>query len=125
MHRVDPPHLLLEVRQADRHIWRCMSMLEKGAHIRICKSKRRREPMAVLVPYGWYVLATGFQVAPEEDGTQLFRYSKAFYDFAMTQRTALNITPEESRNYLLSHDLADPEDLHGGADDAESGHERE
>lgn len=125
MHKVDPPHLLLAVRQADRRIWRCMSMLEKGAHIRICESKRRREPVAVLVPYGWYVLATGFQVAPEEDGTRFFRYSKAFYDFAMAQRAALNITPEESRNYLLSHDLADPENLQGGAADHETSQERE
>lgn len=125
MHRVDPTHLLLAVRQADRHIWRCMRMIEKGAHIRICESKRRREPVAVLVPYGWYVLATGFQVSPEEDGTRFFRCSKAFYDFAMAQRAALIITPEESRNYLLSHDLADPEDLQGGPDNPGTRRERE
>lgn len=65
----DPLHLLLAMRKADRHLWRCLNQIDKGAHIRICRAKRRREPVAVLVPYEWCVLATGFQVAPEGNET--------------------------------------------------------
>ena len=102
-----------------------MRMIEKGAHIRICESKRRREPIAVLVPYGWYLLATGFLVPPEQEGKRYFRYSKEFYDFARTRRAALKITPEEARNHLLSHDQADLEISQDGPGDHATGHEPE
>ena len=121
MQKNDPLHLLLAMRKAYRHLWQCLNMMEKGAHVRICKAKRRHEPVAVLVPYEWYVLATGFRVVPDGNGTKLFRFSKEFCDFAMTRRAALGITPDESRNYLIRHDLADPGEFQGGPADLGSG----
>jgi hypothetical protein len=70
-------------------------------------------------------MATGFQIAPEEDGTRFFRFSKEFCDFAKTRRAALKITSEESRDYLIRHDLADPGDFQGGVAHAEAGNELE
>jgi len=102
-----------------------MRKIKKGAHIRICESKRRREPVAVLVPYDWYVLAIGFQVSPGGDGEQFFRFSREFYDFVRTGRAAVKITPEEPREYLHCYDLADPGGLQEGDADHGAGHEQE
>ena len=120
-------HVLnLAIRRADRHIWRCLKAVQSGHHIRLHRSRNQHDPVAVLVPYSWYVLNTGLDIRQDADGVWLVRTSGSYRDFIRARQAALGITPEETMNYLLSHDLADPEDfdLPNGPGEHGTGHEQ-
>ncbi len=49
--------LHLTKRQLQKHFYRYVRLVKKGTFIQICESRRRPDPIVMMVPHDWYIEA--------------------------------------------------------------------
>ena len=95
------------VRQAQKRWYHYLRMVRKGVHIQVSASKRRPDPIAVLVPYGWYVEARGVDAWQLPDGRFGLVFSREVQDLVLQPLLDAGRTPEEAIHHLLNVGLAE------------------
>lgn len=92
-----PSHSLhLTAHQTQKGWRRYLRLVQDGLYIKIGRSIRAPDPVAVLVPHDWFVEATDLDVWELPSGRLGIEYSQTFYERALAPLVAHGLTAEEA-----------------------------
>ena len=101
--------LHLSKRQLQKHFYHYLRLVRRGTCIQICESRRKPDPIAMMVPHDWYVEAVDLDAWPvKEDGVLRIASSNKFDEEVLAGMVAEGMTREEALIALVEEGLKIP-----------------